>query len=64
MTTITVLPESDDNHPAIQFDPDNTIADIDPMIYGGFTEYVLRGRRKPKKKEEKDLNYEDGVNKI
>jgi hypothetical protein len=41
MTTFTALSSSDENFPSISFDHRNVIADINPLTYGGFTEYVV-----------------------
>jgi hypothetical protein len=38
MTTFTKV--SDSENPSIYTSPDYTISHIDPLIYGGFTEYV------------------------
>lgn len=38
MTTLTLLRDGDAENTAISLDISHTIADIDPLIYGGFTE--------------------------
>lgn len=38
MTTFTPLPKGHEASPSISFNPEHTIADINPLIYGGFTE--------------------------
>jgi hypothetical protein len=40
MTTLTVLQDEESKSPLISLNPVHTIGDIDPMIYGGFTEFV------------------------
>lgn len=38
MTTITALSVEEEDSPSISFSPSHTIADITPLMYGGFTE--------------------------
>lgn len=38
MTTLTVLSDEEAKSPLISLNPTHTVADIDPLIYGGFTE--------------------------
>ncbi|KAI0133670.1 glycoside hydrolase superfamily [Xylariales sp. AK1849] len=42
MTTLTILPDEEAKSPLISLNPTHTIADIDPLIYGGFTEHMGR----------------------
>ncbi|KAI0174406.1 glycoside hydrolase superfamily [Pestalotiopsis sp. NC0098] len=42
MTTLTVLSDEEAKSPLISLNPTHTIADIDPLIYGGFTEHMGR----------------------
>ncbi|KAH7134561.1 glycoside hydrolase superfamily [Dactylonectria estremocensis] len=42
MASITVLSKEEEASPAISFNPENTISDINPLIYGGFTEHMGR----------------------
>ncbi|KAK6207096.1 hypothetical protein LQW54_007525 [Pestalotiopsis sp. IQ-011] len=42
MTTLTVLSDEEAKSPLISLNPAHTIADIDPLIYGGFTEHMGR----------------------
>ncbi|CAI4217664.1 unnamed protein product [Parascedosporium putredinis] len=42
MTTLTLLRDGDAENTAISLDISHTIADIDPLIYGGFTEHMGR----------------------
>jgi hypothetical protein len=37
-TTLTII--SKEEKPSIYTSPENTVSCIDPLIYGGFTEYV------------------------
>jgi hypothetical protein len=37
-TTLTII--SEEESPSIYTSPENTVSSIDPLIYGGFTEYV------------------------
>ncbi|VUC25064.1 unnamed protein product [Clonostachys rosea] len=59
MTTLTLL-SSEDESTSISFDPANTIADVNPLIYGGFTEHMGRciygGLYEPDNKELSDEN--------
>jgi hypothetical protein len=41
MTTLTILPDEEAKTPLISLNPTHTISDIDPLIYGGFTELVM-----------------------
>ena len=41
MTTLTIVPDEDAKSTSTSFNPTHTIADIDPLIYGGFTEFVI-----------------------
>jgi alpha-L-arabinofuranosidase len=45
MTTLTVLADEESKSPSISLDQTHTIDEINPLIYGGFTEYVSLGRR-------------------
>jgi alpha-L-arabinofuranosidase len=38
MTTLTIVPDEEAKSTLISFNPAHTVADIDPLIYGGFTE--------------------------
>ncbi|KAI1871154.1 uncharacterized protein JN550_004599 [Neoarthrinium moseri] len=42
MTTLTILSDEEAKAPLISLNPTHTIADIDPLIYGGFTEHMGR----------------------
>ncbi|RMJ19151.1 putative alpha-L-arabinofuranosidase C [Fusarium euwallaceae] len=42
MTTFTPLPKNHEASASISFNPEHTIADINPLIYGGFTEHMGR----------------------
>ncbi|KAF3018440.1 hypothetical protein E8E14_005561 [Neopestalotiopsis sp. 37M] len=42
MTTLTVLSDEEAKSPLISLNPTHTVADIDPLIYGGFTEHMGR----------------------
>ncbi|KAH8879241.1 alpha-l-arabinofuranosidase [Thozetella sp. PMI_491] len=42
MTTLTVLPDDKAELPSISLNVAHTIADINPLIYGGFTEHMGR----------------------
>ncbi|KAK6066381.1 alpha-L-arabinofuranosidase [Seiridium cupressi] len=41
-TTLTILPDEEAKSPLISLNPTHTVADIDPLIYGGFTEHMGR----------------------
>ncbi|KAH8694474.1 glycoside hydrolase superfamily [Ilyonectria robusta] len=42
MTSLTILSKEEEASPSISFNPANTISDINPLIYGGFTEHMGR----------------------
>ncbi|KAF7554304.1 hypothetical protein G7Z17_g2999 [Cylindrodendrum hubeiense] len=42
MTSLTILSKEGEASPSISFNPENTISDINPLIYGGFTEHMGR----------------------
>lgn len=51
MTTFTKIRGNET--PLIEVDAAKRLSEIDPMTYGGFTEYVTRTKRKEKKRKEK-----------